>query len=162
LTSVQVAAGFRIGDTYRRYYRAKKLRITPKSPSFERNFGDGDVAEERMTLDQIRVLEAQVRKAEEAWAKIKGHMATLPGNVETAVMDVCVEDRPTNPTLYPELRWVLDQMSKRWAPEWDEMDKRRAPHRIKAAMYQKVEPVQVRPKDRAPIISPSRISNQGV
>jgi hypothetical protein len=111
------------------------------------------VAEERMTLDQVRALEAQVRKAEEAWAKIKSQMATLPTNVETAVMDVCVADRPTNPTLYPELRWVLDQMSKRWTPEWNEIDKNRARHRIKAAMYQNVEPVQVRPKDGISVTS---------
>jgi hypothetical protein len=110
------------------------------------------VAEERMTIDQIRVLEAQVRKTEEAWAKIKSHMETLPGNVEKAVIDVCVEDRPTNPMLYPELRWVLDQMSKRWVADWDEIDKHRARHRIKVAMYQQAEPAPVRPKDGITVV----------
>jgi hypothetical protein len=53
--------------------------------------------------------------------------------------------------LYPELGWVLDQMSKRWVPDWDEIDKHRARHRIKVAM-QKVEPVAVRPKDGITVV----------
>lgn len=113
LTSTQGEAGFRIGEIYHRYHRLKHLRETPKSPSYEQGFGgSSDLAEERMSADQLTEFEDQVRRATDSWKTIDEALVALPRNVRQAVMDVCVFDTSVNPALYPSVRAVLNDAAK--------------------------------------------------
>lgn len=127
LTNAQTAAAFRIGEIYRKYHRFKQLRDTAKSPSYQQGFGgSSDLAEERMTAEQLAAFEGNIRKAEADWAKVDGALAAahIPRPLRQAIIDICVFDTPTNPLFYPAIRYFLDQMVLRWAERFDDIDKR--------------------------------------
>src|SRR6185437_2836663 len=64
LTNRQGAAALRVGEIYNRFRRLKRLRASVKSPNYEGGFSGGaDVAEERMTPEQISALEEAIAKA---------------------------------------------------------------------------------------------------
>jgi hypothetical protein len=112
LTQTQGSAGFRIGEIYRRYHRHKHLRDAPKSPNYESGFGSSDLAEERMSAEQLERFEAEVTQATDAWKVIDKALAQVPRNVRQAVLDVCVFDTSVNPALYPSLRAVLNDAAR--------------------------------------------------
>lgn len=112
LTSTQGEAGFRIGEIYRRYHRMKHLREAPKSANWEQGFGSSDLAEERMSGEQLAKFEDDVRSATEAWQTIDEALAVIPRNARQAVIDVCVFDTAVNSAMYPALRAVLNDAAK--------------------------------------------------
>jgi hypothetical protein len=126
ITNAETATAFKIGEVYHRYHRLKQLRESAKSANFEGGMGSADLAEERMTFDQLEEHERAIRSAEEAWKKIDDRLADVPRALRQAVLDVCVYDQPTNPMLYPDLRWFLGEMSKRWTPGWKAKDSARS------------------------------------
>ena len=71
-TNVQAAAAFKVGDIYRAYHRTKRLKDFPKSPNYEQGFGSADLAEERMSDEQLANFEDTVRRAHQAWERIDG------------------------------------------------------------------------------------------
>lgn len=115
LTAVQSATGARIGEIYRTYHRLKHLKEQPKSPSYEQGFGSSDLAEERMSTEQLEAFEAQIRKAEENWLAIDDQLGVIPRNLRQAVMDLCVYDTAINPMLYPDMRRFLDLAAEYFA-----------------------------------------------
>lgn len=119
-TNAQAAAAYKIGDIYRAYHRAKSLREHPKAPNWERGFGSADLAEERMSPEQLQNHEEWIRKAEDAWRKVDEFFTQLRRELRQAIIDVCVFSTPCNPTLLPDLRAVLDELAKRWAPGWQQ------------------------------------------
>jgi hypothetical protein len=62
----------------------------PKSPNYERGFGDADLAEERMNPDELENFEIAIRRATEAWEKLDGYLAGLHREVRQAMLDLCV------------------------------------------------------------------------
>jgi hypothetical protein len=147
ITDAQAAAGFRIGDVYRKYHRLKGLRDTAKSPSYQSGSGgSSDLAEERMSSEQLAAFEGQIRKAEADWKAVDDVLSNslphrsfdVPRNLKQAVIDVCVFDTPVNPMLYPDLRGFLDHMAVRNAGRNAEIDKndkarRRSPIEVRRA-----------------------------
>lgn len=113
LTDAQTTAGFRIGEIYRRYYRAKGWKVFPKIPSWERGFGNADLAEERMSDDQLGEHEAQIRSATEAWLKVSETMMGLREQLRNAVYDLCVLDLAVSAVLLPGVRVILDHFARR-------------------------------------------------
>jgi hypothetical protein len=124
LTNVQAASASKVGDVYRAYHRAKSLRYFAKSPNYERGFGDADLAEERMTPEQLEAFEARIRKAEEAWEKIDTYLAAVPRNVRQSVHDICIGSTPTNPMMLPNVRACLSDLAKRWEQGWRDQPQR--------------------------------------
>lgn len=129
LTNTQAAAAYKIGDVYRRYHRLKALRDFAKSPSFERGFGNSDLDEERMSYEQLSDLEADIRKAEEAWRKVDEFLdpyknAHMTRRLRQSVIDLCVFETMPDPGYLPQIHRVLDQLSIRWAQGWKEAKRR--------------------------------------
>jgi hypothetical protein len=123
-THAQFAAGNRVGDIFRRYHRYKQLRDTPKSPSYEHGFGSSDLAEERMSAEQLEAFEGSIRAAEEAWRGVDAELAVVPRNVRQAVIDLCVFDTAVNPSLHGDIARFLDLLVRRW-PERRERSRRK-------------------------------------
>jgi hypothetical protein len=124
--AAQWAAGNRIAEIYHTYHRLKHLSENPKGPNYEGGSGgSSDLAEERMSAEQLEAHEAKIRAAETAWRTVSAVLLSVPENVRQGVLDLCVYDNPINPALYGAVATFLDQMSRRW-PEWrDKRDNRR-------------------------------------
>jgi hypothetical protein len=117
LTNRQAEIANRIGDIYRRWHRAKRLRVSPKSPQLEGGFGGADLAEERMSGDQLEAFEASVRAAQEAWEALDGAQGlfrSLRRTVRAALVALCVEDKAIGPIELVDVRGVLDHLALRW------------------------------------------------
>lgn len=127
LTNVQAAAASKIGDVYRAYHRAKGLKYFAKSPNYERGFGSADLAEERMSAEELENFEARIRKAEEAWFKVDGYLSGVRRDVRQAVIDICVGSTPVNPMVLPDVRACLSDLAKRWEQGWRDQPQRRQP-----------------------------------
>jgi hypothetical protein len=129
INNTQSAAAYKIGDIYRKYHRLKALRDFAKSPSFERGFGNSDLDEERMSYEQLSDLDADIRKAEEAWRKVDEFLdpyknAHMTRRLRQSVIDLCVFETMPDPGYLPQIRRVLDQLSLRWAQGWREAKRR--------------------------------------
>lgn len=108
ITEAEMATGLRLGEVYRRFHRFQGLRETPKSPGYEQGrAGSADLAEERMSAEQIEAFEAAERKATAEWEFIDGALDQVPLNVRDAVGEVCVFDRAVNPGIHTDIRWAL-------------------------------------------------------
>jgi hypothetical protein len=127
-TNAQTAAGFRIGEIYHRYHRLKRLRTSPKSPNYEGSAGgSSDLAEERMTGEQLAEFEATVRKAEAEWCRIDAALDLLGRDIRTAVIELCVHDRAILATLHADVAKFLDAMSLRFADKAQKPRRKGAP-----------------------------------
>lgn len=129
LTNAQTAAGFRVGEIYQRWLRHKRLRDSAKSPSYEHGFGSADLAEERMDDEQLATYEAAIRTAEEEWARVDQEIPVYPRELNGAIFDLCVHDRPVNPTLIPDIREALDRLAVQFGHRWRRLGRpgKRAP-----------------------------------
>jgi hypothetical protein len=123
LTNTQTATAFRINEIYQRWHHVKHLRVTPKSPNYEQGFGSADLAEERMSVEQLEAFEARVRSATEAWESLDGFFQQLRRDLRKAIMDLCVEDQPVSPVHYTEIAGVLDGLAQRWRDHFSRQDK---------------------------------------
>lgn len=113
LTPHQAAAGARFGEIYNRWRRLKRMRSTPKSPSLEGGFGGGaDLAEERMSAEQIAALEDAIRKAREDLDRVLEEVPVYPREVHNALLELCVENQPISSLLYPEIRAQLNRIGR--------------------------------------------------
>jgi hypothetical protein len=152
LTNPQAAAAYKLGDVYRKYHRLKALRDFAKSPSFERGFGNSDLDEERMSYEQLSDLEADIRKAEEAWRKVDEFLdpyknAHMTRRLRQSVIDLCVFETLPDPGYLPQIRRVLDQLSLRWAQGWREAKRRDIKIIREAPKRDNVEEMSVKRRD---------------
>lgn len=112
LTKRQAAAGLKLGEIFNRWRRLKRLRSSPKSPNYEGGFSGGaDLAEERMTDEQIEGLEDAIRKAREEYDRVSEELPVYPREVYAAIIELCVEDQPVCSVLYPEIRTQLNRLA---------------------------------------------------
>jgi hypothetical protein len=117
LTNSQAATAFRIADVYQQYHRYKQLRTAPKSASYEIGFGSSDIDEERMSDEQLGAYEAAIAKAERDWKALDEGLRKFHRDMRQAIYALCVENQPISPTLYEDVRAVLNAVTARW-PEW--------------------------------------------
>jgi hypothetical protein len=89
----------------------RRLRINPKSANLEHGFSGGaDVAEERMSWEQINELEAQVRAANEDYAWLSGQLKTYRLDERRVIEDLCSDNGSVVPTPdLPLLRSMLNR-----------------------------------------------------
>ena len=119
LTNAQAAAGFRVGEIYRRWHRWKRLRTSPKSANLEQGFsGAADLAEERMSVDQLDAVEAAIKKAEGDFLLLQDELKIYPRNARQAMEDLCVYDCVVNRMIYPDVRILLDKLANFFGHSW--------------------------------------------
>jgi hypothetical protein len=137
LTMAETVAGFRIAEIYGRYERHKRLRRSSRSPSYERAWGDPDIAEELMGPEALEEHEARIRDATEAFERLNGRLLVdparkdgrplddargrqvvtdglIPKSLRNAIETLCVEDRPISPSQLPYVRWLLAELAVNW------------------------------------------------
>jgi hypothetical protein len=111
LTRAQAEVGFRIRETFQRWHRSQRLRPTAKSANLESGYSGGaDMAEERMSPEQIDQLEDETERIEANFVAVRAEIQACPRNLQSAVYDVCVYDVATNPAMYDDLRRFLSRM----------------------------------------------------
>ncbi len=113
LTNRQAATALRIGEIHNRWRRLMHLRSTIKTASLEGSYSSGaDLAEERMTPEQIEALETAIVKARAAVDALGAEMPVHPREVHGAIMDLCVDNQPISSLLLPALRTRLNQIAR--------------------------------------------------
>lgn len=117
LTNAQTATGMRIGEIYGRFERYKRKPRSAKSPSYEMGFGgEPDIAEERMTSEEIAQHEDRVRAATTAWQDLQ---AKFPNSAARSIIEMlCVEDRPVPSHHLGDLRKLLDFIAAGFGAKW--------------------------------------------
>ena len=150
LTKRQAGAGLKLGEIYNRWRRLKRIRSTPKSPNLEGGFSGGaDLAEERMTAEQLQALEDAIDKAREDYDRVQEELPVYPREVHAAILELCVEDQPISSMFLPEIRIQLNRL----AAVFDVRDKRkRRPSRggmrpLRAKAEEKQAPISYRAPD---------------
>jgi len=112
LTRSQAEVGFRIRETFQRWHRSQRLRPSAKSANLESGYSGGaEVAEERMSAEQIDLLEDETERIEANFVAVREEISKCPRNVRSAIYDVCVYDVATNPAMYDDLRRFLSRMA---------------------------------------------------
>ena len=125
LNDKQAETAFRVGDIHRRYHRLKALRVVPKSPSYEVGIiGSADLAEERMSDEQLANHEAELKRAETIWLKVSGFLNLFEGSMRGAIYDLCIHDKTIKPPIrLRDVREMLDAIG-------DRLDDRRSGPRL--------------------------------
>lgn len=113
LTNRQVQAGLRLGEIVNKWRRLERMvRSTPKSASLEGGFSGGaEVAEERMTAEQLAALQDTAIRAREEYDRVMEEIPVYPREVHQALLELCVEDQPISSRLYPEVKTQLNRLS---------------------------------------------------
>lgn len=113
LTNRQAEAGLRLGQIVTRWRRLERMvRSTPKSANLEGGFSGGaEVAEERMTAEQLAALQDTAIRAREDYDRVMEEIPVYPREVHNALIDLCVEDQPISSLLYPEIRAQLNRLA---------------------------------------------------
>lgn len=113
LTSPQIAAGFRVAETYGAFERYKGKRRSTASPSYEASSrGDHLVAEELVGPDAMAILEERIRAAEQKFKALQQWFSNemIPRGVCNALEELCVEDRNISWIILPRVRETLDKL----------------------------------------------------
>lgn len=132
LTVAMTAAGFRIAEIYGRFEGYKRKGRSTRSPSYNANYGEASIAEELLEPEQLSMLEARHREATEAFEKLVGIAEyrehdkklglivrpAIPGQIpralRSAIEQLCVEDKPINPTALDDIRALLQALAVSW------------------------------------------------
>ena len=146
ITNAQAAAGFRVAEIYRRYHRAKRLRTTAKTANLEQGFGgSADLAEERMSTEQLEAYESSIKAAEADWLRLQEEMPLWLREIPDALVELCVNDRPLNPTMLPAIRVMLDNLARVFGEQWRRQGKTSKGVRPMARSAPKIAAIDVRP-----------------
>jgi hypothetical protein len=70
-----------------------------------------------MSEEQLGAYEAAITKAERDWKALDEGLRKFHREVRKAIYELCVENQPISPTLYEDVRAVLNAVTARW-PEW--------------------------------------------
>jgi hypothetical protein len=132
LTVAQTAAAFRIAEIYGRFEGYKRMGRTTRSPSYNANYGEAGIAEELLEPEQLAMLESRHREATEAFEKLVGLAeyrehdkkfglivrpaipGQIPAHLRSAIEQLCVEDKPINPTALDDIRALLQALAVSW------------------------------------------------
>jgi len=122
LTAAQTVAGMRIGEIYGCYEGLKGLKRSVRSPSYNVGFGDASIAEELLTPEGLKNLEARIRSATEQFQRLVGFTGErgvfVPGEIPVRLLApvemLCVEDRAISPVLLPDIRTLFDRLASNW------------------------------------------------
>lgn len=128
LTIAMTAAGFRIAEIYGRFEGYKRKGRSTRSPSYNASYGEAGIAEELLTPEQLDMLESRIREASEAFEKLVGRAwasdenydlipgipGQIPKHLRAAIEQLCVEDKPINPTALDDIRELLQSLAISW------------------------------------------------
>src|SRR6185369_8223603 len=120
LTLAQTAAGMRLAEIYGRFERSIGRRRSAASPAYAIGHGDPDLAEDRMTDEQLTQLAETRARARQAFLDLQEDLPVYPPRARALVEALCVEDRPLEPLALEEAKAVLDHLVRAFGPKWRE------------------------------------------
>ncbi|HUI14736.1 MAG TPA: thiamine pyrophosphate-dependent enzyme [Xanthobacteraceae bacterium] len=107
----QTLAGFYIGDIYRRYYG----HGNPPTTAHGRN----SLGQSKLRVNSRQLLMFTAEKlSENEWCTIENEVESLPYELRSAVLDLCVLNEPINSRLYAEMCRFLDRIADISEPDW--------------------------------------------
>jgi hypothetical protein len=112
LNDREAAAAFRVGEIYGRYERLHGLRRSAVSPSYTRGrSGAPELADERMTSEQIEAREKRQRDIEAAFLALQDEIPIYPPRWRGMIEHLCVENAHVPEIWLPEVR-LLEKIAK--------------------------------------------------
>jgi hypothetical protein len=113
LNDREAAAAFRVGEIYGRYERLHGRRRSAVSPSYTiGRSGAPELAEERMTGEQIEARDKRERDIEAAFLALQDEIPSYPPRWRAMIEHLCVENLHVPEIWLPELRWMLEKIAK--------------------------------------------------
>ncbi len=113
LNDREAAAAFKVGEIYGRYERLHSKRRSAVSPSYMiGRTGAPELADERMTSEQIAAREKRERDTEAAFMAIQDEIPAYPPRWRAILEHLCVENLHVPEIWLPELRWMLEKIAK--------------------------------------------------
>jgi hypothetical protein len=156
LTLAQTAAGMRLAEIYGRFERSIGRRRSAASPAYAIGHGDPDLAEDRMTDEQIAQLAETRGRVRQAFLDLQEDLPVYPPRARALVEALCVEDRPLEPPALEEAKAVLDHLVRAFGPKW--RDKKPGPGRPQRS---RTAPAQVARVTVAPVgDTPAKIAHR--
>jgi hypothetical protein len=113
LNDREAAAAFKVGEIYGRYERLHARRRSAVSPSYTiGRSGAPELADERMTGDQIAAREKRERDVDAAFAALQDEIPAYPPRWRSILEALCVENQHVPEVWLPEVRWMLEKIAK--------------------------------------------------
>jgi hypothetical protein len=113
LNDREAAAAFKVGEIYGRYERLHGRRRSAVSPSYTiGRSGAPELADERMTGDQIAARAKRERDIEAAFAALQDEVPAYPPRWRAMLEHLCVENLHVPEIWLPEVRWMLERIAK--------------------------------------------------
>ncbi len=113
LNDREAAAAFKIGEIYGRFERLHGKKRSAVSPSYTiGRAGAPELADERMTAEQVEVRDKRERDTEAAWLVLQDEIPPYPAKWRSMIEHLCVENLHVPEIWLPELRWMLERIAK--------------------------------------------------
>jgi hypothetical protein len=114
LNQREASVAFRVAEIYGRFERLHGQRRSAVSPSYMIGRGGApELADERMTGDQIGAREKRERNIEAAFIDLQDEIASEPRDARDAFERLCVEDRPV-PGRLGDVKRILGRLARKW------------------------------------------------
>jgi hypothetical protein len=118
LSTAQTAAGFRMAEIYGRYERSRGLRRAAKSAAYDIGHGDPDLAEDRMTTDELDRLAERQAKARKDFADLQQELPVYPPRARALLEALVLEDRPLDVGTLRDIAPLLDRLVMYFGDKW--------------------------------------------
>jgi hypothetical protein len=102
-----------VGEIYGRYERLHARRRSAVSPSYTvGRSGAPELADERMTDEEIAARNKRERDVEAAFAALQDEIPAYPPRWRSILEALCVENQHVPEVWLPEVRWMLERIAK--------------------------------------------------
>jgi hypothetical protein len=109
----EAAAAFRVGEIYGRFERLHGKHRSAVSPSYTiGRAGAPELADERMTDEQVEARDRRERDVEAAFAALQDEVPPYPAKWRAMLEHLCVDNLHVPEIWLPELRWMLERIAK--------------------------------------------------
>lgn len=109
----EAAAAFKVGEIYGRFERLHGKKRSAVSPSYTMGrAGAPELADERMTSEQVEARDQRERDVEAAFAALQDEVPPYPAKLRAMLENLCVDNLHVPEIWLPELRWMLERIAK--------------------------------------------------
>ncbi len=113
LNDREAAAAFKVGEIYGRFERLHGKKRSAVSPSYTiGRAGAPELADERMTAEQVEARDRMERDVEAAFEALQAEVPPYPAKWRAMLEHLCVDNLHVPEIWLPELRWMLEQIAK--------------------------------------------------
>lgn len=113
-SALQVAVGWRIAGIFARHERNHGRRRSAPSPAYEMGISaaaSGPRSESFVGAGRVVEEERRIRREQRTWERLCNKMNTFGAAIYNAIEELCVDDRPIDPSLVDRVGTALDNLA---------------------------------------------------